>query len=172
MEATTSNISLSTLQTALAGRYAFERELGRGGMATVYLARDLTLNRHVAVKVLLPELAMTLGVERFLREIEVGTALQHPRIVSVIDSGQADTVLYYTMPFVDGATLRDRLNREKQLSVDDTILFTQQIADALAYAHSKGVIHRDIKPENILLDKSGGARRRLRDRTRRVGRRR
>ena len=155
VEATTSNISLSALQTALAGRYAFERELGRGGMATVYLARDLTLNRHVAVKVLLPELAMTLGVERFLREIEVGTALQHPRIVGVIDSGQADTILYYTMPYVDGATLRDRLNREKQLSVDDTILFTQQISDALAYAHSKGVIHRDIKPENILLDKSG-----------------
>ena len=155
VEATTSNISLSTLQNALAGRYSFERELGRGGMATVYLARDLTHNRYVAVKVLLPELAVTLGVERFLREIEVGTVLQHPRIVGVLDSGQADGVLYYVMPFVNGATLRDKLNREKQLSVDDTITITQQVADALAYAHSKGVIHRDIKPENILLNDTG-----------------
>ena len=155
MEATTSQISLSTLQTALAGRYAFERELGRGGMATVYLARDLTHNRYVAVKVLLAELSVTLGNERFLREIDVGLALQHPRIVGVLDSGQADGVLYYVMPFVDGASLRDRLNREKQLSVDDTIQIAQQVADALAYAHSKGVIHRDIKPENILLDANG-----------------
>ena len=155
MEATTSNISLSTLQNALAGRYAFERELGRGGMATVYLARDLTHNRYVAVKVLLPELAVTLGMERFLREIDVGTALQHPRIVGVLDSGSADGVLYYVMPFVEGQSLRDRLNREKQLPVEDTISIAQQVADALAYAHSKGVIHRDIKPENILLDSNG-----------------
>jgi eukaryotic-like serine/threonine-protein kinase len=155
VEATTSNISLSTLQNALAGRYAFERELGRGGMATVYLARDLTHNRYVAVKVLLPELAVTLGMERFLREIDVGTALQHPRIVGVLDSGSADGVLYYVMPFVEGQSLRDRLNREKQLPVEDTITIAQQVADALAYAHSKGVIHRDIKPENILLDSSG-----------------
>jgi len=155
VEATTSHQSLSTLQTALAGRYAFERELGRGGMATVYLARDLTRDRHVAVKVLLPELAASLGQERFLREIEVGTALQHPRIVGVLDSGQADGVLYYVMPFVDGASLRDRLAREKQLPVEDTIEIARQVADALAYAHSKGVIHRDIKPENILLDSTG-----------------
>ena len=155
MEATTSNISLSTLQNALAGRYAFERELGRGGMATVYLARDLTHNRHVAVKVLLPELAASLGQERFLREIDVGTKLQHPRIVGVLDSGQADGVLYYVMPFVDGASLRDRLAREKQLSVDDTIKIAQQVSEALAYAHMQGVIHRDIKPENILLDANG-----------------
>src|SRR5215213_8043213 len=155
VEATSANISLSTLQTALAGRYAFERELGRGGMATVYLARDLTRDRYVAVKVLLPELAVTLGLARFLREIDVGTRLQHPRIVGVLDSGTADGVLYYVMPFVDGATLRDKLNREKQLSVDDTIQITQQVADALAYAHSMGVIHRDIKPENILLDGTG-----------------
>jgi eukaryotic-like serine/threonine-protein kinase len=157
VEATKSEISLSTLQNALAGRYAFERELGRGGMATVYLARDLTRGRHVAVKVLLPELAVSLGTERFLREIDVGTALQHPRIVGVLDSGQADGVLYYVMPFVDGASLRDRLNREKQLPVEDTIRISKQVADALAYAHSKGVIHRDIKPENILLDSDGGA---------------
>jgi eukaryotic-like serine/threonine-protein kinase len=157
VEATTSNISLSTLQNALAGRYAFERELGRGGMATVYLARDLTRDRYVAVKVLLPELAVTLGMERFLREIEVGTALQHPSIVGVLDSGSADGVLYYVMPFVEGMSLRDRLNKEKQLPVDDTIAITLQVADALAYAHSKGVIHRDIKPENILLDAKGAA---------------
>ncbi|HEX5073831.1 MAG TPA: protein kinase [Gemmatimonadaceae bacterium] len=155
MEATTHQISLSTLQAALAGRYAFERELGRGGMASVFLARDLTRDKYVAVKVLLPELAVTLGQERFLREIEVGTVLQHPRIVGVLDSGQADGLLYYVMPFVDGASLRERLNREKQLPVDDTIKIAQQVAEALAYAHSKGVIHRDIKPENILLDASG-----------------
>jgi TolB-like protein len=124
-------------------------------MATVFLARDLTHDRHVAVKVLLPELAVSLGTERFLREIDVGMSLQHPRIVGVLDSGQADGILYYVMPFVDGATLRDRLNREKQLPVEDTIQITQQVADALAYAHSKGVIHRDIKPENILLDATG-----------------
>src|SRR5688572_6693614 len=124
-------------------------------MAMVYLARDLTHDRHVAVKVLLPELAATLGQDRFLREIDVGMKLQHPRIVGVLDSGQADGVLYYVMPFVDGASLRDRLTREKQLAVDDTIKLAQQIADALAYAHAQGVIHRDIKPENILLDANG-----------------
>jgi len=124
-------------------------------MATVFLARDLTRDKYVAVKVLLPELAVTLGQERFLREIDVGTALQHPRIVGVLDSGQAEGLLYYVMPYVDGASLRDRLNREKQLPVDDTIRIAQEVADALAYAHSKGVIHRDIKPENILLDASG-----------------
>jgi eukaryotic-like serine/threonine-protein kinase len=155
VEATTSQVSLASLQTALAGRYSFERELGRGGMATVFLARDLTHDRHVAVKVLLPELAVTLGMERFLREIDVGTTLQHPRIVGVLDSGSSDGILYYTMPYIDGQTLRDRLNREKQLPVEDTIEIAQQVADALTYAHSKGIIHRDIKPENILLDKTG-----------------
>ncbi|HET7622950.1 MAG TPA: serine/threonine-protein kinase [Gemmatimonadaceae bacterium] len=155
MESTASQISLSSLQTALSGRYALERELGRGGMATVYLARDLEHDRHVAVKVLLPELAVTLGVERFLREIEVGTVLQHPHIVGVLDSGQTDGILYYTMPFVDGASLRDRLDREKQLPIDDAISIARQVAEALAYAHSQGVVHRDIKPENILLNKDG-----------------
>jgi eukaryotic-like serine/threonine-protein kinase len=124
-------------------------------MATVFLARDLTHDRHVAVKVLLPELAVTLGMERFLREIDVGTKLQHPRIVGVIDSGSSDGILYYTMPYIEGQTLRDRLNREKQLPVEDTIAIAQQVADALAYAHAQGIIHRDIKPENILLDKTG-----------------
>lgn len=155
MESTTSQVSLSSLQTALSGRYALERELGRGGMATVFLARDLRHDRQVAVKVLLPELAVTLGVERFLREIEVGTALQHPHIVGVLDSGQTDGILYYTMPFVDGASLRDRLDREKQLPIDDAIEIARQVSEALAYAHSKGVIHRDIKPENILLGTRG-----------------
>ena len=149
------HVSFSALQAALAGRYALDRELGRGGMATVFLARDLKQNRAVAVKVLLPELAASLGTERFLREIEVGTALQHPRIVGVIDSGQAAGMPYYVMPYVDGASLRDRLHREKQLPIDDSIRIAQQVADALAYAHSKGVIHRDIKPENILFDASG-----------------
>ena len=155
MESTTSRISFSSLQTALAGRYAFDRELGRGGMATVYLARDVAQNRQVAVKVLLPELAVSLGAERFLREIEVGTALQHPHIVGVLDSGQAEGLLYYTMPYVDGASLRDRLDRERQLSIDDAIQIAREVAGALAYAHSKGVIHRDIKPENILLSSAG-----------------
>jgi serine/threonine-protein kinase len=155
VESTTSQVSLSSLQTALSGRYALEREVGRGGMATVYLARDLQHDRQVAVKVLLPELAVTLGVERFLREIEVGTVLQHPHIVGVLDSGQTDGILYYTMPFVDGASLRDRLDREKQLPIDDAIAIARQVAEALAYAHSKGVIHRDIKPENILLGANG-----------------
>ena len=155
MESTTSQVSLSSLQTALSGRYALERELGRGGMATVYLARDLEHDRHVAVKVLLPELAVTLGVDRFLREIEVGTSLQHPHIVGVLDSGQTDGILFYTMPFVDGASLRDRLEREKQLPIDDAISIARQVAEALTYAHSKGVIHRDIKPENILLNSEG-----------------
>ena len=155
MEPTVSNKPIPSLESALTGRYVFERELGRGGMATVYLARDLSRNQRVAVKVLLPELAVNLGVERFLREIDVGTALQHPHIVGVLDSGQIDDTLYYTMPFVDGASLRDRLEREKQLPIDDTIAIARQVADALDYAHSKGVIHRDIKPENILLGSTG-----------------
>ena len=157
MEPTVSGNRLSSFESTLAGRYAFQRELGRGGMATVYLARDLAHDRLVAVKVLLPELAVNLGVERFLREIEVGTALQHPHIVGVLDSGQAEGTLYYTMPFVDGASLRERLQREKQLPIDDVISIARDVADALDYAHAKGVIHRDIKPENILLSHEGGA---------------
>src|SRR4030095_4206249 len=122
-----------------------------GGMAIVYLAYDIANDRHVALKVLNPELAATLGADRFLREIEVGRTLQHPNIVGVLDSGSADGRLFYTMPFVEGASLRDKLDREKQLSIDEAIDLTKQIAEALGYAHSKNVIHRDIKPENILL---------------------
>ena len=146
-----SSETLTAFRSELAERYRFERELGQGGMATVYLAFDVANDRHVAVKVLSPELAATLGAERFLREIEVGRTLQHPHIVYVLDSGSADGKLFYTMPYVEGASLRDKLDREKQLSIDDAIDLTKQIAEALAYAHSKNVIHRDIKPENILL---------------------
>ena len=146
-----SSETLTAFRSKLAEKYTLERELGQGGMAIVYLARDLVNDRLVALKVLNPELAATLGAERFLREIEVGRTLQHPNIVGVLDSGEADGRLFYTMPFVEGASLRDKLDREKQLSIDEAIDLTKQIADALAYAHSKNVIHRDIKPENILL---------------------
>ncbi|HEX5439207.1 MAG TPA: protein kinase [Gemmatimonadaceae bacterium] len=155
MEPTVSNNQISSLGAALTGRYLFQRELGHGGMATVYLARDVQLDRLVALKVLLPELSVNLGVERFLREIDVGTVLQHPHIVGVLDSGRIDDTLYYTMPFVDGPSLRERLEREKQLPIDDAITIARQVAEALDYAHTKGVIHRDIKPENILLGSDG-----------------
>src|SRR5215207_1367916 len=151
-----SSETLTAFRSELAERYRLERELGQGGMAVVYLAYDVANDRHVALKVLNPELAATLGADRFLREIEVGRTLQHPNIVGVLDSGSADGRLFYTMPFVEGASLRDKLDREKQLSIDEAIDLTKQIADALAYAHREGVIHRDIKPENILLD-TGGA---------------
>jgi len=147
----------TTLESALRGRYAVRRELGRGGMATVYLAHDNERDQLVAVKVLLPELAVNLGVDRFLREVEVGTMLQHPHIVGVLDSGQLDGTLYYTMPFVNGPSLRERLQRQKQLPISDVIAIARELADALDYAHSKGVIHRDIKPENILLSPDHGA---------------
>ena len=156
MNSSIAHVALWNLQAALAGRYALERELGRGGMAIVFLARDLQHDRAVAVKVLLPELAMALGTERFLREIEVTTALRHTRIVGVLGSGRtADGILYYVMPFVDGGSLRDRLRREPQLPIDEAIAITRQIAEAIGHAHASGVIHRDIKPENILFDAHG-----------------
>ena len=143
---------LDRLTAALAHRYAIERELGAGGMATVYLARDLKLGRAVALKVLRPELAASLGGERFLREIEIAAKLAHPHILGLYDCGEAAGLLYYTMPFVEGETLRDRLTREKQLPLEDALRITREVADALSYAHSRGVVHRDIKPENILLE--------------------
>jgi serine/threonine-protein kinase len=143
--------SFDRLKTALANRYAIERELGAGGMATVYLAEDLKHHRKVAVKVLRPELAAVLGAERFLKEIEVTANLQHPHILPLFDSGEADSFLYYVMPFIDGETLRDKLNRETQLGIDEAVRITTDVADALDYAHQQGVIHRDMKPENILL---------------------
>ena len=142
------------LKAALAERYVIERELGRGGMATVYLARDLKHERQVAVKVLRPELAAALGPERFLQEIKIAANLHHPHILPLYDSGDADGFLYYVMPFIDGETLGDKLNSEKQLGLEDAVRITTEVADALDYAHRQNVIHRDIKPENILF--SGG----------------
>ncbi|HET7241381.1 MAG TPA: serine/threonine-protein kinase, partial [Gemmatimonadales bacterium] len=140
-----------TLTTALADRYHIERELGQGGMATVYLAEDLKHRRHVAIKVLRPELAAVIGAERFLREIQTIATLQHPHILGLIDSGEVNGTAYYVMPFVDGESLRDRLRRETQLPVGDAVRLAGEVAAALDYAHRHGVIHRDIKPENILL---------------------
>src|SRR6266853_307036 len=142
---------LNRLQIALADRYRIEGEIGAGGMATVYLAQDLRHDRRVAVKVLRPELAAVIGAERFLAEIKLTANLQHPHILPLFDSGEADGYLFYVMPFVQGETLRDRLTREKQLPVADALRITTEVASALDYAHRHGVIHRDIKPENILL---------------------
>jgi len=139
------------LVAALADRYRLERELGQGGMATVYLAQDLKHHRKVAVKVLRPELAATLGPERFAREIAVAARLQHPHILGLLDSGDADGFFYYVMPYVEGETLRDRLARTGELPVHEAVRLLAEIADALAVAHKAGVVHRDIKPENILL---------------------
>ena len=144
--------SVERLRAALADRYRIERELGRGGMATVYLAEDLKHRRQVALKVLRPELAAAVGPERFLREIEMGAQLTHPHILPLYDSGEADGFLYYVMPFAEGESLRDHLAREKQLPIDDALRIAREVADALSYAHGRGVIHRDIKPENILLE--------------------
>jgi eukaryotic-like serine/threonine-protein kinase len=139
------------LSAALADRYRVERELGQGGMATVYLARDLKHDRQVALKVLKPELAAVLGAERFVVEIKTTAALQHPHILPLFDSGTADGFLYYVMPYIQGETLRARLDRETQLGVDEAVRIATDVADALQCAHEHGVIHRDIKPENILL---------------------
>jgi serine/threonine protein kinase/tetratricopeptide (TPR) repeat protein len=141
----------SRLQPVLSDRYDIEREVGRGGMATVYLAQDLKHGRPVALKVLHPELAATLGSERFLREIQIAARLQHPHILPLYDSGQAGELLYYVMPFVEGESLRDRLTHEKQLPVEDAVQIGRDIAAALDYAHRHGVVHRDIKPENVML---------------------
>jgi len=146
---------LETLRDALVDRYAVERVLGHGGMATVFLAEDLKHRRRVAIKVLNPELSAAIGADRFLREIEIAARLQHPHILPLYDSGEAAGYLYYVMPFVEGESLRDRLNREKQLTQEDIIKITAEVASALGYAHSRDIVHRDIKPENIML--SGGS---------------
>jgi eukaryotic-like serine/threonine-protein kinase len=144
----------AALNTALADHYIIDRELGRGGMALVYLARDLKHERFVALKTLRPEIAMALGRERFLREIRLAARLQHPNILAVYDSGDAAGTLYYVMPFVEGESLRERLEHEPQLPLDEALQIVGEVADALSYAHSHDVVHRDIKPENIML--SGG----------------
>ncbi|MEO8636577.1 MAG: serine/threonine-protein kinase, partial [Gemmatimonadales bacterium] len=154
----------SRLTEALADRYRIERELGAGGMATVYLAQDLKHDRKVAIKVLRPELAAVIGAERFLSEIKTTANLQHPHILPLFDSGVASSMptaespnrpiaefLYYVMPFIEGESLRDRLNREKQLPIADAVRIATEVAGALDYAHRHGVIHRDIKPENVML---------------------
>ena len=142
---------LERLNEALSGRYLVERELGTGGMATVYLARDLRHDRKVALKLLKPELAAVLGAERFVQEIKTTASLQHPHILPLFDSGTADGFLFYVMPYIEGETLRDKLSRETQFGVDEAVRIASEVGDALDYAHRHGVIHRDIKPENILL---------------------
>jgi serine/threonine-protein kinase len=142
---------LQLLRASLASRYRVERELGRGGMATVYLAHDLKHGRPVALKALRPEFAAVLGAERFLREIQIAARLQHPNILALYDSGEADGTLYYIMPYVDGESLRDRLTREGALPLADALRIAGDVAQALSYAHAHDVVHRDIKPENILL---------------------
>ncbi len=142
---------IDRLNSALADRYTIERELGAGGMATVYLAHDIKHDRKVAIKVLRPELAAVLGAERFVQEIKTTANLQHPHILPLFDSGEADSFLYYVMPYIEGETLRGKLNRETQLGIEEAVKIVTDVADALDYAHRHNVIHRDIKPENILL---------------------
>ena len=143
--------AVTRLNAVLEGRYAIERELGEGGMATVYLAEDLKHERKVALKVLKPELAAVVGAERFLAEIKTTANLQHPHILPLFDSGEADGFLFYVMPYVEGDTLKDRLDREHQLPVADAVHIATDMGEALDYAHRQGVIHRDIKPANVLL---------------------
>src|SRR5688572_31105557 len=143
--------TIDRLTSAIADRYRITRELGAGGMATVHLAHDMRHERDVAIKVLLPELAAALGAERFLAEIRTTAKLQHPHILPLLDSGAADGFLYYVMPLVTGESLRHRLERERQLPIDDAVSIATEVADALGYAHGLGVVHRDVKPENILL---------------------
>jgi serine/threonine-protein kinase len=139
------------LADALGDRFALERELGRGGMATVYLARDLRNGKPVALKVMHRGLASALGTERFLREIQIAASLSHPHIVPLYESGNAGDLLYYIMPFVEGESLYETLERKRRLSLEEALQITREVAQALGYAHSHGVLHRDVKPENILL---------------------
>src|SRR5437773_1288383 len=139
-----------TLKTSLADRYTIERLLGHGGMATVHLAEERKHKRKVAIKVLKQEFSASVGAERFMREIGIAAQLSHPHIVPLIDSGESDGALYYVSPFVAGGSLRDRLNREKQLPIDDALRIAHEVGAALDYAHRNGFVHRDVKPENIL----------------------
>ncbi len=143
--------SFNRLRAALADRYEIQSEIGQGGMATVYLARDGKHERPVAVKVIRPELSAVIGADRFLQEIKLTAHLQHPHILALYDSGSAGGLLYYVMPYVTGESLRIRLERERQLPVDEAVSHLRALAHALDYAHRQGIVHRDIKPENILL---------------------
>src|SRR5215207_3262744 len=142
---------LDRLRSALGDRYDLERQIGEGGMAIVYRAKDVKHERTVAIKVLRQELAVSLGADRFLREIRVAANLQHPNILGLYDSGEMEGLLYYVMPFIEGESLRDRLNKEQQLPIPDALQIVREAAEALQYAHERGIVHRDIKPENILL---------------------
>ncbi len=148
---TTQSDTVERLNTALAGRYLVDRELARGGMATVYIAEDIKHHRSVAVKVFGAEVASALGSDRFLREIDVAARLNHPHILALYDSGSVDGFLFYVMPYVRGESLRQLLQRKGQLPVDDAVRLTRDVASALDYAHANGLVHRDIKPENILI---------------------
>src|SRR3989449_5066148 len=143
---------LSRLRAAVAGRYEVQREIGRGGMATVYLAEDLRHHRPVAVKVLHPHVAVSLGSERFLREIQIAARLQHSHIVPLYDSGQFENLLYYVIPYVEGESLRQRLDRGKRLPLEEALRIARAVAAALDYAHRHQIVHRDIKPENVMLN--------------------
>src|SRR6185503_12615286 len=145
------NELLRRLTAALQGRYVIERELGQGGMAIVYLGRDLRYDRVVAIKVMRPELLISVGNERFLREIQIAARLSHPHILPLFDSGDANGFLYYVMPYVEGESLRARITREGKLPIDDAVRIGIEVAGGLAHAHAQGVVHRDVKPENILL---------------------
>ena len=142
---------LEQLRSDIGDRYRVDREIGRGGMSTVFLAQDLRHNRPVAVKVLHPQLAVSLGPDRFLREIQIAARLQHPHIVPLYDSGRAGDLLYYVMPYVEGESLRQRLERGKPLPVEEAVHIARGVAAALDYAHRQQVVHRDIKPENVML---------------------
>ena len=144
---------ITRLNTALAGRYRVERELGAGGMATVYLTRDLRHNRFVALKVVKPEFRAAVEAARFLAEIEITANLQHPYILPLFDSGEAESFLFYTMPYIDGETLRQRIDREGRLPIDEAVRIGISVAEALHVAHEQGVVHRDVKPSNILLSR-------------------
>ena len=146
---------IARLNAALESRYRIEREIGEGGMATVYLAHDERHDRRVAIKVLRPELAAVVGAERFLAEIKTTAGLHHPHILPLHDSGEADSFLFYVMPYVEGESLREKLDRERQLPVEEAVELAGKVADALDYAHERGVVHRDIKPGNILLSERG-----------------
>jgi serine/threonine protein kinase len=142
---------LVRLRSALSDSYTIESEVGQGGMATVFLAQDVKHDRQVAIKVLHPEVAASVGHERFLREIQIAARLEHPNILTLIDSGEAGGLTYFVMPYLEGGSLRDRLDKEGELPIEEALQIAAEVADGLDYAHEKGVVHRDIKPSNILL---------------------